>query len=209
MNVTEAKVRYLEAARYFAPDYGGDHEVLASFRDLNPTLSDVHAFELIDILSGNEKEPKYFVADLLYYYASAPEALLQPMLRAAIELNDASFNRIFLRPSLTIYGDQAVLSILIEWFRMGDVVTRIRVSGLTYWLMVYGVNIAVLYALVKQVAQATNNPIELYYYMLAFPRLVHKLPGVQGGAASLQQQVDGNVQYEELLYGKLGWKKLE
>src|SRR5512145_3189867 len=102
MNIAEAKSRYLDAGKCFDPDYERDNEALASFREANPTLSEEQTRYLTEILTapGDDWRPKFFVADLLYYYQSAHESLLAPMLRAAIEFEDPSFNRVFLRPCL-------------------------------------------------------------------------------------------------------------
>ena len=211
MNVVEAHTRYLKSGKFFEPEYGRDHEVLFLFCESNPILSSEHTRELIDILAGGERQSKYFVADLLYYYQSAPAELLAPVLRAAIELGDPSFNRIFLRVSLVIYGEQAVVNSLVESFKAGGVIDRIGVSLLTYWLQGYHVDFAALCELIEQTVESTDNLVELYHYKLSLPLLPHwkdQFPDIPDDALSLQQQISGNKEYEHLLYEQLGWETL-
>ena len=129
------------------------------------------------------------------------------MLRAAIEIGDPSFNRVFLRPCLTIYGNKAVVGYLAETFRTGNFVDRIGVSLLTYWQRIYGAEISLLYRSVEETAQTTDNLIELYHYKLALPHRKDRFPDIPDDAAALQQRISGNTEYEHLLYEQLRWQK--
>ena len=209
MNVAEAKSHYLAAGQFFEPEYESDNELLAAFHKENPILTPEQTHDLAAILkvASDDWKPKYFVADLLYYYQSADDSLLPPMLRASIEIGDPSFNRVFLRPCLTIYGNNAVVDYLTETFRTGDVVDRIGVSLLTYWLRIYRADISLLLRSIEEAAENTDNLVELYHYSLALPHRKEKFPDIPDHAAGLERQISGNTEYERLLYDQLGWRK--
>jgi len=119
MTISEALTQYLEHGNYFDPEYGRENEVLNSFKKDNPVLSVPHAQELIAILEepDDDWKRKYFVADLLYLYKSLPSQLLSPMLTTAVNYEDPSFNRIFLKPCLNAFGKQLVLANLKDQFQ--------------------------------------------------------------------------------------------
>jgi len=209
MNLEETKSLYLAVGQFHDLEYGRTNRLLEAFRKRNPLLTPEQTHELVEILNVADGywQPKFFVADLLYYYQSADDSLLSPMLRASIEFRDPSFNRIFLHPCVTIFGINAVLDYLTEAFRTGDAVVRIGVSQLGYWLRRYRADMSLLIRSIEGAAEKTDNSIEMYFYVLALPHLREKFPGIPTHATALVQQISGNTDYERLLYDQLGWRK--
>ena len=111
MNIKDTLKDYIATGDFFSPDYERDNEILGTFKVNNPTLDESQIIELVMILkdSNDDWRPKYFVADLLYYYDKFGIDLMEPMLNLAIDCKDPSFNRIFLRPCLRSFGDSEVI----------------------------------------------------------------------------------------------------
>lgn len=80
-----------------------------------------------------QDESKWFVAELLESLESFPEALLEPMLEAAVNEPDPSFNKIFVQPCRRVLGFEATEILLLRWFREGDCARKISIIKAFYW----------------------------------------------------------------------------
>ena len=209
MDIQEAIKKYIDKGDFFDPDYDKDNEILADFKESNPSLTDELTRELIQTLeeSNDGWSKKYFVADLLYYYDSFDQSLMEPMLQSAIDFRDPSFNRIFLRPCLRSFGGKTVVHWLSEKFKAATFKERIGISSLMYWLNVSAEDTTELRETLLKAAGTTDNLIELYFYKLALPMDDKIFKKVPDDALSLSKKIMGNKEYERLLYGELGWEK--
>jgi len=209
MDIQTALNNYKSLGDFFAPDYLRDNAVLNSFKRDNPTLSEEHTTQLCEILRrNNDIIDKYFVADLLYLYVRFDEELLEPLLITAINLNDPSFNRIFLRPCIKAFGSKAVADYLAERFRESEVEERIGISCLVYWLHPQENGEADnLHNTILQHANATENLIERYYYKLRYSDRIRDSDSIPNNADELMVAIRGNTEYENFLFDKLNWRK--
>ena len=209
MNLAEAKLRYLAAGEFFDPDCCRDNETLSSFHSASSTLSPEQTNELVGILNSTNSDwnPKFFVADLLYYYKEIDRSLMKPMLAAATNLLDPSFNRIFLKPCVQAFGGDDVVGELCEKFHVSNLGERIGISLLVYWLRAYEIDVHRLCSVLETATNNTDNLIELYHYRLAMPNRTDLFPNVPDHAAALCQQIAGNAEYERLLYDELEWRR--
>jgi len=209
MDIQTTRDDYKSLGDYFAPDYEQDNEVLISFKKENPTLSRQQTVHLVDILNtSNDITDKYFVADLLYLYDKFDHDLLEPLLLTAINHKDPSFNRIFLRPSITAFGTRAVADFLVDRFSEGDIVQRIGISSLVYWLRPQeNGEVDDLHKIILEKANTTDNLVELYYYKLRYPDLIKNSSKIPNDAEELLKAIKGNNEYETLLFDKLNWTK--
>ncbi len=209
MKLATAIKEYIESEDFFAPDYERDNKVLSQFKQDSPGLSATETQELKNILKKNNAWPdKFFVADLLYLYDSFDIELLDPLIENAIIYPDPGFNRIFLRPGLRIFGTELISEILAKKFAEGDIIRKIRISSLVYWIeRENNSQIKKLEdAIVKQ-AKKTDNIIELYYYNRYFPDKVGLEQRIPNNANELIEAINGNAELEEILYNGLGWTK--
>src|SRR6266404_4443694 len=202
MKLTIAIKKYIESGDFFAPDYNRDNKVLSQFKQDSPELSLTETKKLKTILKkSNEWVDKFFVADLLYLYDTFDIELLDPLIENAIMYPDPGFNRIFLRPGLRIFGSELISEILAKKFIDGDIMRKIRISSLVYWIEKEdNSQIKKLEdAIVKQ-ASKTDNIIELYYYNRYFPDKVAIEQRIPSNANELIEAINGNAGLEELLY---------
>ncbi len=209
MDIQTTLDSYKSLGDFFAPDYEQDNEVLTDFRRNNPVLLKEQTSQLVDILK-NSKEivEKYFVADLLYLFDSFDIELLEPMVRTAIEYKDPSFNRIFLRPCIKAFGTKKVSEILADYFRNGDIEERISISNLLYWLHPRDNGQADnLHHVILERANSTDHLIELYHYKLRYGSEIKDSENIPNNAIELIKAIDGNEDYESLLFNKLNWTK--
>lgn len=202
MEIQAALANYRSLEDYFAPDYEQNNEVLDDFKRKYQDLTAEQTKELVDILINSQDIiDKFFVADLLYLYPRFDQSLLEPMLQTAIEYKDPSFNRIFLRPCLTAFGLETVADLLTDKFYKADIVGRIGISKLIYWM---GATENLQQAILAQ-ANVTQNLIELYFYKLCFRDKIKDSQNLPDHAAGLVKAIAGNKEYEDLLFNKLGW----
>jgi hypothetical protein len=66
----------------------------------------------------------------LIYYTD----LFEPLLKCAIEDEDPSFNRIFLRPCISAFGFDTVRKALAEKDETGNIPVQEDIKRLQYWL---------------------------------------------------------------------------
>lgn len=210
MDIKTTLEKYKALGSYFAPDYERENEVLSEFKKNNPKLLKQQTFELIDILKNNtEMADKYFVADLLYLYDNFDKELLEPMLNMAINFKDPSFNRIFLQPCLTNFGVTAVANNLADKFNKADISERIGISNLLYWIMPQEHDEAEkLHQAILERANNTSNLVELYHYKLCYGDKIKNGSKVPNNAIDLIEAINGDKEYEALLFDKLEWTRI-
>jgi hypothetical protein len=209
MKIAAAIKEYIQSEDFFAPDYEQDAKILYQFKKDSPALSDMETRELIKILKKNNQWPKkFFAADLLYLYDSFDIEILDPLIENAIIYPDVSFNRIFLRPALRVFGTELISEILAQKFVEGDIIRKIRISSLVYWIEREDNSQTKKLedAIVKQ-AKKTDNIIELYYYNRYFPDKVGIEQRIPNNANELIEAINGNAELEDILYNRLGWIK--
>ncbi|WP_336702603.1 hypothetical protein [Chryseobacterium indologenes] len=209
MEIKAALEKYKIIGKYFDPDYERENEALAEFKANNQNLSDQQTAELLNLLQSDSEIPdKYFVADLLYLYNSFSRDLFESLLTTAIHYKDPSFNRIFLIPCLNAFGTKAVANYLAYQFSKGDIIERIGISNLIYWLKPQGNGEAdQLHHTILQRANNTSNLIELFHYKLQYGNKLDHITNIPDNAENLIKVIKGNKEYEELLFDKLGWIK--
>ena len=209
MDIKTTLDNYKFLGEYFSPDYEQDNQVLLDFKRHNPTLSKKQSNQLIDILKTSKDQiEKYFVADLLYLFDNFDIELLNPMLTTAINYKDPSFNRIFLRPCVNVFGTKKVAEILTKHFINGDIEERISISSLLYWLHPQDNGEADnLHKAILEHANSTENLIELYYYKLRYGTKIKNSENIPNNAIELMKAIEGNEQYEIILFNKLNWTK--
>lgn len=209
MEIKAALEKYKIIGKYFDPDYERENEALTEFKASNQNLSDQQTAELLNLLQSDSEMPdKYFVADLLYLYNSFSRDLFESLLTTAIHYKDPSFNRIFLIPCLNAFGTKAVANYLAYQFSKGDIIERIGISNLIYWLKPQGNSEAdELHHTILEKANNTSNLIELYHYKLRYRNKLNHITNIPDNAENLIKAIKGNKEYEELLFDKLGWIK--
>ncbi|KAB1230181.1 hypothetical protein [Chryseobacterium viscerum] len=209
MQIKAALEKYKIIGDYFVPDYERENEVLTEFKANNQNLSEQQTVELVDLLQSDiEISDKYFVADLLYLYDSFNRELYETLLITAIHYKDPSFNRIFLRPCLRVFGTKEVVDTLSDRFNQANIIERIGISNLVYWLRIYeNGNVDKLDHTILKRANQTANLIELYHYKLCYGNKIKHGNNIPDNAEDLIKVIKGNKEYEELLFDKLGWTK--
>lgn len=208
MNIKTTLEKYKTIGDYFAPDYERDNDVLNAFKESNPTLSVQQTRELVNLLTNNtDIADKYFVADLLYLYENFDKELFEPLIKTAINHKDPSFNRIFLRPCLTVFGIKAVADNLAEKFNNVGIDERIGISSLVYWLKPENGEVDNLHKTILEKANRTTNIIELYHYKLLYSDKIKDSDKIPNNAGELIKAIAGQKEYEDLLFDKLGWKR--
>lgn len=209
MDIKTTLEKYKILGDYFAPDYEQDNEVLSKFKVNNPDLTRQHTVELIDILkNSNEITDKYFVADLLYLYDSFDIEFFEPLIKTAINHKDPSFNRIFLRPCMKMFGVKTVAENFADKFVKVGIEERIGISNLVYWLRPQENGEAdKLHKTILERANKTTNLIELYHYKLCYPDKIKNSSEIPNNADDLINAITGNKEYENILFNKLGWTR--
>ncbi len=207
MNIQTTLTNYKAQGIYFAPDYEQDNLILSDFKKTYSTLSEEQVSELIKLLIfANDLEDKYFVADLLYLYNSFSLDLIEAMLDTAILHKDPSINRIFLRPCINVLGTKKVADLLLGKFKSGDILQRIGVSKLVYWLRPQenGEADSLHYAIIEK-ANSIDSIIELYHYKLIYSDKIKQISEIPNNASELIKAIKGNKEHEDLLFNKLKW----
>ncbi len=181
----------------------------------NPVLDSNVVSSFVGILKSKDDrwDPQTFVRSVLERYDSFDSKLMAPMLRAAIEMNDPSWNKYFLYPCVRSFDPALVVGWLADAFSSGDRLDRIGVSRLMFWLECWSeghsIDATDLKTAIENTATKSNNLIELYFYRMALPEHADLFPGIPDGASDLQKAVCGNEDLETLLYNKLGWRRPE
>lgn len=209
MDIKSTLEKYKILGDYFAPDYEQDNNVLTEFKESNPNLTRQHTVELVYLLNNStEIADKYFVADLLYLYDNFDKELLEPLINTAINHKDPSFNRVFLRPCLTVFGVMTVADNLADKFNKVDINERIGISNLVYWLRPQENGEAdKLHKTILEKANGTTNLIELYHYKLLYSDKIKDSNKIPNNADELIKAIVGQKEYEDLLFDKLGWTR--
>jgi hypothetical protein len=112
-------------------NHHGRPQVLRQYRMQFKGFSKQDIEKLKEFLLDNEK--KWFVAHLLDHLDSFPLELLQPMLNAAVDEPDPSFNRFFIEPCRRVFDYVDVQKILLDIFCNGDKDKKIGVLKSLYW----------------------------------------------------------------------------
>lgn len=233
MQLSEAISAYVDAFSQKDADPRSAFDAIERFRESNCELSADLIQEMILILGQRDSRwlPQLGVAQILWGYRNLDEALLEPLLGAAIEIQNPSVNRDFLTPCLKSFGAERVSEWLAETFTDADLVHRIGISSLVYWLDYYPIDVEELFRrkrnglevdgwmahraidagpLKKVIAEAsrrTDNLVERYFYRQALPELPELFTNVPHHAAALCEVIDGNEAYEDLLYNRLAWQR--
>lgn len=105
--------------------------VMKQFRKQYSGFTEDEINILKSFLSDNEK--KWFVAGLLDVIDSFPIELLKPMINAAVDERDPSYNNEFIRPSRRVFDYVEIQNILLEIFQQGDKRKKIGVTNALYW----------------------------------------------------------------------------
>lgn len=109
----------------------GRPQVLKQFRMQFEGFGDNDILVLKSFLADNEK--KWFVAHLLDNLDTFPSDLLKPMLIAAVDEPDPSFNNEFVKPCRRVFDYVDIQKILLDIFRIGDNSKKIGVLKVLYW----------------------------------------------------------------------------
>lgn len=209
MNINQTLKRYLKLGKCFDPDYERDNEVLTEFKKENVSLSPDQVNELIELLkNANQMREKFFVADLMYLYNDIDEKLFEPLIDAAIDYKDPSFNRIFLRPCIRNFGVSKVSNKLTEKFLKADIIGRIGIAKLVYWLRPKNNGEAdLLEKVIVERADETDNIIELYFYNLSYHDRISSKTEIPKHASGLVSAIRGQEELESILFDQLKWKR--
>ena len=109
----------------------GRPQVLKQFRMQFKGFGDNDISVLKSFLLDNDK--KWFVAHLLDNLDTFPSDLLKPMLIAAVDEQDPSFNNEFVKPCRRVFNYVDIQKILLDIFRIGDISKKIGVLKVLYW----------------------------------------------------------------------------
>lgn len=109
----------------------GRPQVLRQFRMQFKGFSDNDISTLISFLTDNDK--KWFVAHLLDNLDTFPLDLLKPMLNAAVDEPDPSFNNDFIKPCRRLFDYVDIQKVLLGIFRNGDTSKKNGVLKALYW----------------------------------------------------------------------------
>jgi len=212
MQLQECLEEYKALKDYWAPDYKSRNKALISFKLKHRILSDEHVTELKKLLETEVMGPNlYFVADLLYLYRGFSSELFEPMINHAILCRDPSLNRIFLRPCAATFGWTAVADLLTEKFIHGDILVKLGITSLYYWIWPKNDDdheaIQRLAETIVAAANQSTNLVEIYLYGLRFKNMMSYKGYMPDGATDLLEKTKGIQECEELLL-KLGWIKM-
>jgi len=208
LSVQTTYQQYLDREEYNLLDYERNDEILESFKEKNPKLSDVDDRQLIAYLTDENVDwpTQYFVADLLYLYEEFSPQLMEAMLNTGVYFRDPSFNRIFLRPCMRSSRQSEAMNWLVEKFQGGNMLERIGISNLYYWLKAEPVERTSLRNAIATRAKNTDNLLELYFYQLAIGKIKRRLKRIPKDADTLIKKIKGNSEYENFVTEKLGWE---
>lgn len=109
----------------------GRPQVLRQFRMKFKGFSANDISLLKSFLVDNDK--KWFVAHLLDNLDTFPVDLLDPMVQAAVNEPDPSFNNDFVKPCRRVFDYVDILNILLDTFRSNDIDKKIGVLKVLYW----------------------------------------------------------------------------
>lgn len=109
----------------------GRPEVLNQFRMQFKGFSETDIETLKTFLLDDNK--KWFVADFLDHLQEFPRVLLRPMLYAAVNEPDPSFNNKFIKPCRRVFNYIDVLKILLDIFQNGSKDEKKGVLKVLYW----------------------------------------------------------------------------
>lgn len=112
-------------------NYYGRPQVLRQYRMQFKGFSNEDVKTLKEFLLDNIK--KRFVAHLLDNLDSFPIELLRPMLTAAVDEPDPSFNNEFIKPCRRVFDYVDIQKILLDIFLSGDNHKKIGVLKSLYW----------------------------------------------------------------------------
>jgi hypothetical protein len=112
-------------------NYYGRPQVLRQYRMQFKGFSDNDVETLKEFLLDNNK--KWFVAHLLDNLDTFPVELLRPMLNAAVDESDPSFNNEFIKPCRRVFDYVDIQRILLDIFRRGNSHKKIGVLQSLYW----------------------------------------------------------------------------
>jgi hypothetical protein len=98
---------------------------------LPETISSEHISWLISALTDPDR--KWFAAFAINRALSMPEELLMPMLQAAVNEHDPSFNRAFILPCLRFFGHHHVNEILLDVLQHEDNEAKLGAINAMYW----------------------------------------------------------------------------
>jgi len=211
MQLKDCLEEYKLLEDYWAPDYKCRNKALISFKLKHKVLSEEHVFELKNLLESETTGPdQFFVADLLYLYRGFSSELFEPMINRAILYRDPSFNRIFLRPCAATFGWTAVADLLTEKFRAGDILVKLGINSLVYWIRPKNDDdikaTERLFETIIATANQSTNLVEIYLYGLRFKNRMTYKGYMPNDADDLLKKTRGIPSCEELLI-KLGWIK--
>jgi hypothetical protein len=129
LNTFEVYQKQLEYLR--KNNHYGRPQVLKQFRMQFKSFGDNDISVLKSFLVDNVK--KWFVAHLLDNLDTFPSDLLKPMLIAAIDESDPSFNNEFVKPCRRVFDYVDIQNILLDIFNIGDNSQKIGVLKVLYW----------------------------------------------------------------------------
>jgi hypothetical protein len=112
-------------------DYYGRPQILRQFRLQFKGFSDADIETIKSFLLENDK--KWFVAHLLDNLDTFPVELLKPMLNAAVDEPNPSFNNEFIKPCRRVFDCIDIQKILLNIFQNGDVDKKTGVLKALYW----------------------------------------------------------------------------
>ena len=232
MNLTEAKTHFVNA--WLPPNSGsGANDFVKRFCFDNPHLDVDQTAQLSAILADRVETwlPQLFAAQVLMRTKIFDRSLMEPLLHAAIEIQDPSSNADFLWPCLTAFGAENVIDWLVDAFARADQIHRIGISSLVYhlksypldvlelinrkrsglpwaeWVESHDIDASKLRNTIAMAAQKTDNLIELYHYAQALDNTPEIFPNIPINAVELSERIAGMPEYETLLYDRLGWQR--
>jgi hypothetical protein len=112
-------------------NFYGRPQVLKQFRMQFKGFNDADVATLKIFLSDNQK--KWFVAHLLDNLDTFPSELLKPMLEAAVDEPNPSFNNEFIKPCRRVFDYVEIQKILMGLFHSGNSSQKIGVLNALYW----------------------------------------------------------------------------
>lgn len=233
MNLTDAIAKYVDAWAAPTPDPSAAFEVIDEFCNSNPSLDGTLVSEFEQVLRRKEDRwlPQLFIANVLLHFRKFDRSLMAPMLQAAIDNPDPSSNRDFLTPCLYSFGAGDVVDWLVNKFGDANLIERVGIDNLVYWLDGYPVDVeemrqrqtsgfevrewlrsheidaSSLKDEIEEAAKSSKNIIELYFYRTALPDRQHLFSDIPRNAEELKERIAGEAHYEHLLYHQLEWPR--
>jgi hypothetical protein len=209
MKIEDTKRKYVKNGDLFSQEYERENPILEKFKENYPSLCQNQTEELIGILCAQtDWMNKIFVADLLYLYDDIHSSLMNPLLDCAIHYQDPSFNKVFLIPCIRNFGIKNIAENLSDRFQHGDLIERINISKLIYWLKEYDNNeLEILHKTVIERQNKTDNLIELYFYNLIYSNRTKSDHNIPKNADELIRRIKGNRDLEHILFNQLNWSR--